>query len=221
MSVLKFIDLSQPIEDRMFHFPGDPVPRVKKISSIEEKGWSLTEIYLGSHSGTHLDSPAHAISGGKTIDELPLDKFFGDAVILDVSARIHGDEITPEDLEIASKHLFRNGDIALLYTGMYQHWGDKKFLKSYPYLTLDSARWLVERKVKLIGIDWLSVEKFGSSEGFTHKALLKNEIPIVENLTNLDKLIGRRFQFVCFPLKLLGVDGSPARAIAVLRDHRS
>jgi kynurenine formamidase len=212
---IEIIDLSRPITDGMYHFSGDPIPRVKTFSTIEETGWALTQFTLGSHSGTHVDAPSHAVKGGATIDTLPLEKFLGEAVVLDLSYKKPGEAITGENIEKAAGGRVRPSDIALILTGMAKHWGKEEYLTKYPYLTEDAAKWLVNSKVKLVGIDWLTVEKFGSKEGLTHRALLSSEIPIVENLVNLEKIKDERVLFVCFPIKLAGRDGAPARAIGI------
>jgi kynurenine formamidase len=217
---IEVLDLSRPITDGMYHFSGDPVPEVKTFSTIDEKGWALTQFTLGSHSGTHVDAPSHAVKGGATIDTLPLEKFFGEAIVLDLSYKKPDESITAKDLEKAANDRIRPSDIVLILTGMASHWGKEEYLTKYPYLTEDAAKWLVNSKVKLVGIDWLTVEKFGSKEGLAHHALLEKGIPIVENLVNLEKIKDERVLFACFPLRLAGVDGAPTRAVAIKTKKR-
>jgi kynurenine formamidase len=212
---MEIIDLTRPIIDGMYHFSGDPIPRIKTFSTIEDKGWALTEFTLGSHSGTHVDAPSHKISTGTTIDKVPLEKFFGEAIVFDLTHKKPSEAITAKDLEEASSGRVKPSDIVLILTGMAVHWGKSKYLTEYPYLTEDAAKWLVNSKVKLVGIDWLTIEKFGSKKGLAHHTLLSKEILIVENLINLDKIKDERVLFACFPLKLAGRDGAPARAIAI------
>jgi len=211
---MEIVDLSRPITDNMYHFAGDPVPRVKPFSTIEEKGWALTQFTLGSHSGTHVDAPCHKISGGTTIDRVPLEKFIGEAIVLDLTYKNPGDAITAKDLEKASGGRVKPSNIVLILTGMAGYWGQEEYLTKYPYLTEDAAKWLVDSKVKLVGVDWLTIEEFGS-KGLAHHALLSAGIPIVENLVNLDKIKDERVLFACFPIKLAGVDGAPVRAVAM------
>ncbi|HKU49265.1 MAG TPA: cyclase family protein [Nitrososphaera sp.] len=197
-------DLSRKIDERTVVYPGDPEPRFEPISTIAGKGVNLTRIMLGSHTGTHADARSHFLPGGHAIDAEPLEKFVGEALVVDASSR-PGHGLAVKDLE---SHIVNENDILLFYTGT-----GSMSTTHFTYLEISAAEWIAAHRIKCIGIDTLSVEKYGSKDAPVHKLLLSNNIGIVENLANLEQFIGQRLFFMCFPLPLGGVDGSPARAV--------
>lgn len=185
-------------------YPGDPQPRFEQHSTIESGGVNVTRIVLGSHTGTHVDAQRHFLPDGRGVDAEPLDRFIGDAAIMDVSDR-PGQGITAGDMGRAN---IRRNDIVLFYTGT----GGRT--TAFTYIEPDAAEWMVDHGIKCMGIDTLSIEKQGRKGGPAHKTLLSNGIGIVENLnSNLKQFAGARMFFVCLPLPLRGIDGSPARAV--------
>ncbi len=182
-------------------YPGDPQPRFDPHATIKDNNVNVTTITLGSHSGTHVDAPWHFLQEGNSIDIEPLDKFIGEAAIIDASGK---NSITSEDF---SGYDIRSNDIVLIYTDT----GDRQ--TDFAYLDISAAKWIVEHGAKCVGIDTASVEKYGNKDGPVHKMLLTRNIGIIENLTNLKKFAGSRMFFVCLPLPFKGIDGSPARAI--------
>lgn len=210
-----YYDLTHLITQEMPVYPGDPQPEFKPIATIEKQKVNVTRIVIGSHSGTHVDAQKHFIANGNSIDKEPLDKFMGEAVTLDISNINIGDGITGIDLENYSK-VVKHRDILLLYTGTSDKWTkDDSIRNNFTYLELSAADWIVDHKIKCVGIDTLSMEKYGFKEGLTHKKLLSNGIGIIENLnSNLKKIISMRTFLICMPLPLEGVDGTPARAVA-------
>lgn len=213
--IRRVIDLSHTIMAGMPVFPGDPAPDIIQVSDFREKGYRLSKITLGSHTGTHIDAPSHMLENGAAADEIPLDKLMGEAVVLDLMHLDPGKAITCSELQ---KYDIKEGDIVLLCTGMGKRWGDEKFLTCYPYLSLEGAEWLIEKEVKAVGVDWMSIEKYGESKHPVHDKLLSRNISIIEGLANLDLVKGKRIFFICLPLKLHGLDGVPARAVALERD---
>lgn len=208
------VDLTQTIANGMTAYVGDPVPKVSKFKRLATDGVNVSVLTLGSHTGTHVDAPAHFVKGGRTLDELPVESFVGEAVVLDLSGKPAGSEITASDLQGHSTEIGR-GTIVLLYTGLSRRWGDPRARRHFTYLGGEAARWLVQRGVKAVGIDYLSVEKFGARLPVAHVTLLSHGIPIIESLNeNLSKLVGRSVLFVCLPIKIGGCDGAPARAMA-------
>ncbi len=207
------VDLSHTVRDGMTVYVGDPAPKIHRVKHLETDGVNISELLLGSHTGTHVDAPVHFISGGEPVDLLPPEKFVGAAVVLDLAHKPQGSEIVTEDLK--SPLIDRDGLIVLLYTGMSKRWGDDSVRRNYTHLSPKAARWLVEKKVKAVGIDYLSVEEYGSKDAPVHKALLSKGVAIIESLNeNLGRFAGKRIFLVCLPLKIGGCDGSPARAIA-------
>jgi len=206
-------DLTQLITQEMPVYPGDPQPEFKPIATIEIEKVNVTRIVVGSHTGTHVDAQKHFIANGNSIDREPLDKFIGEAITLNISNINIGDGIGGSDLENYSK-VIKNNDILLLYTGVSEVKNDT-IRTNFTYLEPSAANWIVDHEIKCVGIDTLSVEKYGSKEGKTHKKLLSNGIGIIENLNaNLKKILDKRSFLICMPLLLEGVEGAPARAIA-------
>jgi arylformamidase len=143
----------------------------------------------------------HFLQKGNSIDIEPLDKFIGEAAIIDASGK---NSITAEDF---SGYDIRSNDIVLIYTGI----GDRR--TDFAYLDISAAEWMMEHRIKCVGIDTASIEKYGRKDAPVHKMLFASNIGIIENLANLKQFIGSRMFFVCLPLPLKGIDGSPARAV--------
>jgi arylformamidase len=208
-------DLSHLISQDMQVYPGDPQPQFEPFATMGKDKINVTRIVLGSHTGTHVDAPKHFFADGNGIDREPLNKFIGETIILDLSDVIDDKGITDADLENYSKVIKRN-DILILYTGSNNKKIKDKDPKSnnFTYLDLSAAEWIIGHGTKCVGIDTLSVEKYGFKEGLTHKKLLSNNVGIIENLnSNIREFVGKRMFLVCLPLMLNGIDGSPARAI--------
>ena len=182
-------------------YPGDPQPEFDPHATIKDDKVNVTRITLGSHTGTHVDAPWHFLQEGNSIDMEPLDKFIGEAAIIDASGK---NSITSEEF---SGYDIRSNDIVLINTDT----GDRR--TNFAYLDVSAAEWMVEHGVKSVGIDTASVEKYGIKDATVHKMLLASNIGIIENLANLEQFAGSRMFFVCLPLPLKGIDGSPARAV--------
>lgn len=211
---MALIDLSRTIYGGMPRIPVlpevefDPVHRIDKGNPL-----NTSVLRIATHAGTHVDAPWHFVPNGKTIDQIPLEDLFGAGVVVSVS-RGAGEEITVADLQKAD---VREGDIVLIHTG----WGDKFETHEYhdhPYLSDDAARWLVGRKVKMMGLDAITPDMPTGRrpQGFTypvHHILLENGVLIIENLANLDQVAGRRVHVYAFPLKIRGSDAGQARVV--------
>ena len=211
-----FYDLTQVIDKGIPIYPGDPQPDFESSSTIDRDKYNVTKIVLGSHSGTHVDAQSHFMVDGNTIDTEPIGKFIGDSVVVDLSKRCNiGDGITNSDLEVYSE-LIKDNYILLIYTGTSEHWMEDENIKyNFTYLEPSAAQWIVDHRIKCVGIDTFSVDKYGFKEGLSHKILLSRSVGIIENLrSNLKNLCGKKVFLVCLPLLLKGVDGSPARAMA-------
>jgi arylformamidase len=191
-------------------WPGDPGIKVERVASIgPKKNFNVSRLQLGAHTLTHVDAPYHVIDGGPTVDRLPLDALIGPAVV--VEPRPQGDLITATDLGQLG---IRNAERILIKTRNSELWlgGPYVFEREFVALTLDAARWLVSKGVKLVGVDYLSVETFNAPEPVVHRTLLQNGVVIVEGL-NLSRVPEGRYQLICLPLKVQGADGAPARAV--------
>lgn len=210
---MKTIDLSQQLSSSMPIYPGTEPPSFHEATTIEEDGFAEKLLTLYSHTGTHLDAPAHMLRGGKTLDQFGSDKFFGHGFVLNVeglSGNITRNELE-EQLEPAGKI-----DFVLVHTGWCKKWGDPAYFEGFPVFDDEAARYLAERGLKGVGIDAISVDPVGSTAMPNHTILLKRDLILVENLTNLDRLPGIPFHFCCFPLYIKQADGSPIRAVALV-----
>ena len=212
----KATDLTHHLRNGMPVYPGDPSPSFESYSTLQKDGVNLTKITMGSHTGTHVDAPRHFIRDGIGIDRIPLNKLIGEAYVADLSKKPIGGGITSKDLRRELETEIASDDIVAIYTGCSEHWGDKSINRDYTYLTEDAADYLVSKKVRAVGIDFLSVEKFKATEHVVHKTLLGNGIFIIESLSNaLNQFVGQRILMICMPIKLRDGDGAPSRVVAV------
>ncbi len=206
----RFFDLSQPIENGMTFYPGDPEPRISPAAM--EPPWQVTELHMGTHTGTHIDAASHYIPTGRTIDQYPPERFILSGVVVPVS-RGDDEAISVEILPTSLADLSPGGAV-LIHTGWDRFWNTERYLR-HPYLSLEAARALVEAGAKLVGIDALNVDSTAQGTTHAHDILLGRDVLIVENLTRLDQLTpGVSYRFSFLPLRLAGLDGSPVRAVA-------
>ncbi|TNY36036.1 cyclase family protein [Thermomonospora catenispora] len=214
---MTWIDLSVPVVAGMPVYPGDPQVEVGPALTVSEAGVNVARVHLGSHAGTHVDAPFHVDGSWPPLEEVPLDRFAGEAAVMDVRglpprAPI-GPELVPPGL--------RPGRMLLVVTGWSEHWGTPEYL-AHPYLTPEACERIVACGVRTVGVDALSVDRTPGpgEEEFSlaaHRALLGAGAVIVENLTGLDRLIGAtRVEVFAFPIRLIG-DGAPVRAVARAR----
>ena len=212
----KATDLTHHLRKGMPIYPGDPLPSFESYSTLQKDGVNLTKISMGSHTGTHLDAPRHFIQDGIGIDKIPPDKLIGEGYVADLSKKPIGSGITHKDLHQELEEKIGKDDIVVIYTGCSEHWGDESINRNYTYLTAEAADYLVSKKVRAVGIDFLSVEKFKAPEPVAHKTLLANGIFIIESLSNaLKQFVGKRILVICMPIKLQDGDGAPSRVVAV------
>lgn len=208
-----FFDISRLINVNMAIYPGDPKPKFEKVLTIENNKVEVTRITIGSHTGTHIDAQKHFISAGVGIDKEPLNKFIGEAHVVDLSKKIVNEGISNYDLDDYS-NIVKDDDILLIYTNMDNKIQDRDKTNSFNYLEPSAVEWIVNHKIKCIGIDTFSVEKFGANDGIVHKKLLSNGIGIIENLkSNFAQFANKKIFLICLPLLLENIDASPARAI--------
>jgi len=212
---MAIIDLSHFLEVGMPLFPGTPVPIFEENASIETDGYREKKIALCSHTGTHMDAPAHIVAGAKTLDQLPVETFCGDAFLLNCTrarkARIDLTELLPHVDAI------RESAFIILHTGWDRYWGDEHYFSGYPALTPEAARWLAHLGLKGVGMDTISADPSDSLALPVHNILLGAGMVLVENLTNLAAVPAPSFLFAGFPLKIRDADGSPVRAVAIVR----
>lgn len=211
---MKIIDLSQKFEKGMPQFPNTKPIHIEQIAQIAQGGFRITELTSTVHNGTHCDAPAHCVEGGRTIDQLPLDTFVGEAVIIDADV-----ENTREiSLDILEGVQINPGDIVLIRTGYSKYWGEERYVYDAPHLSEELAVELSKLDIKSVGIDFISPDTVDSTTSPVHKTLMRQNIPFIENLNNLDKIDRRRVFFSAAPLLIDKSDGGLARAFAVIFD---
>lgn len=211
----QLIDLSWPMEPGMPAFPGDPAMRLTRMGELERDGYLSHLASLPAHSGTHVDAPAHVLAGGATLAGLPLSRFAGPGVVLDLRQRA-GLAVAEVDLAPHLALLERERPaFVLLRTGDEALWGLPDYYPRGAYLAPEAAQLLAGLPgLSGVGLDAGSADPAGSRELPAHHVLLGAGLVIVENLRGLGLLPGRGFTFLCLPL--LGLDGSPVRAAALV-----
>ena len=208
---MKIIDISIPLNNQTIVYPGNVPVSVTLHQSMPESSSASSSITFGSHTGTHIDAPAHAISGALTLDKIPLKNFIGLCRVLDFSKE-STESVTKEML--TAKNI-KTGERILLKTRNSIR-GFKEFYDDYVYLDGDAAEYLAGLESLLVGIDSLSVKKRGGKDHRPHTSLLYKNIPIVEGLNLIDVNEGE-YELICLPLSFTDIDGSPARAILIKR----
>lgn len=199
---MKLIDLSVPINEKTPVYPGDPKTKIEPGGIFGKDGYEDHYVCVGTHVGTHVDAPSHMVVRGATLDEIPLEKFSGRGVYIKAGRELN--------LEAVKEIEIQEGDIVLFHTGMGDKYGRSEYYDKYPAMTEELARYLIEKKVKMVGVDMCSVDR----EPFlVHRILLKQNILIIENLTNLSALDGKEFRIYAFPIRLQ-LDGAPTRVVA-------
>lgn len=198
---MTLIDLSMYLNEETPVYPGDPTPQFTKIAEKAEHGFSDHNLNFNTHFGTHIDSPWHMLEGAKKLKDFPITTFAGEAIVLDCRGQR---EITLDVTEVKS------GDIVLLRTDHTKNIHEEDYFTANPIISFKLAERLVEKKVKMVGIDSFSPD---NPPFQIHKLLLSNDILILENLVNLDKITKPRAKLYAFPLKLEN-DGAPVRAVA-------
>jgi len=234
----KIIDLTHPFDDQTIYWPTETGFELQKeFAGKTDKGYyyAANRFNAPEHGGTHVDAPIHFNAFGNTLDQIPLERLMGEAVLIDVSRKVEKDrdyQIGKEDFLDWEK---TNGplpkdSIVLLKTGFAKFWPDRlKYLGTdergkdaiaklhFPGLSPETARWLMEEHhVKAVGLDTASID-FGQSSLFeTHRILFEKNIPAFENLSNLDSLPSKGFHVIALPMKIKGGSGGPLRIVAVI-----
>jgi arylformamidase len=204
------IDISVPIRSAGLVYPGNPSIEVELQQAVAKgAGANVSFIRFGSHTGTHADAARHFFDDGQPVDQIPLERLIGRAIVLhfDDSVRAVGAaELRRFDLGGHTRVLLRTRNSALL--------SQAEFVRDYTYLAPDGAEYLVSKGVELVGIDYLSIEQFHSGHHKTHRTLLEKAIVILEGL-DFSQVSAGEYDLICLPLRLEGCDGAPARAVLV------
>ncbi len=206
--VSHLIDISVTLKSGMVHWPGDPPVKITGTHSISKgDAANVSKIDMGSHTGTHMDAPYHFIPAGKKIDQMPLDAVVGEARVIEIRDK---KSVKPEELR---RHNIRRGERILIKTvNSSRCWKKNSFAEDFVYISLEAAKFLAERRIRAVGVDYLSVGGYKEDGSATHRALLKSGIWIIEGL-NLSGVKAGKYELICLPLKFWHGDGAPARAI--------
>jgi arylformamidase len=203
----KIFDLTVPLSSQTPTFPGDPSFRSEPVHLLQAGApCNVSRLTLGSHAGTHVDAPFHFLENGATVDELPLEILTGKSRVVAVAAR---DAVDRADLEALD---LRDDLRLLIRTRNSGQLRQPEFRPEFVHLTPEAASYLVQVGIKLVGWDYLSIEKFGTRDFPAHHALLGAGVVIVEGL-DLSQVEPGEYELTCLPLKVAGGDGAPARVI--------
>jgi len=203
----RIIDVTVPLSADVPTFPGDPRFQMEFSHRIADgQPYNVAKVTMGAHSGTHVDAPYHFLAEGATVEALPLEILMGKVLVVRVTARDCIDLADVQSLDLTD-------EIRVLFkTRMSGQLKSPEFQEDFVYLAPAAAAHLVQAGIKLVGIDYLSVEKFQSPDFATHHALLGAGVVIVEGL-DLSEADPGQYDMVCLPLRMVGADGSPARVV--------
>ncbi len=203
---MKYIDITHTFIDNMPVIPGDPPTTLKQITTIEKNGYVDHALTTVMHVGTHMDAPLHMIEGGKYMDEMPVEHFAGPGVFINAYKK------SVIDVELLNGVTIPEKSIVIVYTGMAEVYGKPEYMTDYPRITEAFARAIVKNSAKIIGMDILNPDKEETYP--VHKILLSKDVLIIENLTNLQSLVGvSSFDVFAFPVKI-HAEASAVRVVA-------
>jgi arylformamidase len=208
----RILDLTMPLESGMRGVSITPT------MTLESDGWNASTLSLYSHCGTHMDAPCHFETGAAGIDVLPLEACVGPAIVVDLTPVDLSEKISVERFKAAAPVQDWNGARVLLRTDWSRRIGTPDYRDRLPRISLDLAKWFVNNKVGLIGVEPPSIADVHDLDEVAkvHRVLLDAGVVIIEGLTGLDRLPAEPFTLVALPLSIVGGDGSPARVIAIV-----
>jgi len=216
----EIIDLSHTLSSSISVYPGTDKPVIKSIATFEPDGYREKKLVLSTHHGTHIDCPIHLLTKGFNTATASLSQFYGTGQVIDLRPYNPSERIALEVLSRREKEI-NDADFLLFCTGMDKYWNTPLYEGLFHVLSSAAAEYLARFPLKGIGIDTLSVDPVNDNALINHKIFLSHNIIIIENLNGLDQLIGKKFRFNCFPLKIEEGDGSPVRACAILEGFES
>lgn len=211
---MKVIDLTHTITESMPVYPGTEPPLLTPANTYEADGFKETLLQMYSHTGTHMDPPAHLFASGMTLDTFPPSQFIGEAIVIDCRDLREGDAITAERIRKYGPDA-EKADFLLFNLGWDKYWGTDRYFGNYPCLSSEAVDFIINGHYKGIGFDVIGLDPISDENLTLHKKLFAAcNIVNIENLMNLDKCGSGLFHFSCFPLKIGNSDGSPVRAVA-------
>ncbi|MDD2335761.1 MAG: cyclase family protein [Geobacteraceae bacterium] len=203
---MRIFDISVPLASGLPSWPGDPCLLLEPVLQLEKgDGARVSRITLGDHSGTHLDTPAHMLENGATLDGISLSRLMGRALVADLRGcgEIGLSELQGLPLAGEERLLLRTDNSSL--------WTKPDFCPDFVALNPEGAEYLLSKGIRLVGIDYLSIESF-KGDGSVHRTLLGNDVVILEGL-DLSEVPAGVYELVCLPLRIAGGAGAPARAV--------
>ena len=216
---LKFIDLTLLVSEKIPTFPGSPQPIFIQWENIKDDGYNLELLFLSSHTGTHLDAPYHFLEKGKKIHEISLKRLIINAILIKIRKR-RDQAITKTDIQkFEKKHgKIPNESTIVFWTGWQKMIKNDSYFVNNPGLSVTAAKYLISKKTNLVGIDSPSIDLGKEKRFLIHHLFAKNDVLIVENLANLDKIKSWKFQLAVLPMKLENATGAPVRAVGIIDD---
>lgn len=212
---MKIFDLTHIIKNGSPAWPGETSPVLEKKYTHDKNGYQVIKLQVLTHSGTHLDTPAHFLANGQTTDVLPLENFFGKGTLIDCRNFGKHQEIPASHLIHHKKEILQS-DFVLIWTGWDRFWETDEYFDHFPVLSFEATELLVLYNIKGVGLDVGSIDKIDSKDYPNHNLILGHNIIVIENLTGLFQLEKQPFYFSAFPLKIHEGDGSPVRAAGIV-----
>ena len=213
---MKVIDLTITISEQIPTFPGSPQPNFINWETLEKDGYNLELLFLSSHTGTHIDAPYHFLKKGQKIHQIMTRRLVTEAILIRIRKGAN-QSITKTDIKKFEKKygVIDEGSTIIFHTGWQKNLKKELYFLKNPGLAVSAARYLVSKKINLVGIDSPSIDLGKDSKFSVHHILAKGGILIVENLSNLEKIHSEKFHLIVAPLKLKNATGSPVRAMAL------
>ena len=210
---MKVIDLTLTVSEKIPTFPGSPKPHFIEWETIPKNGYNLELLFLSTHTGTHIDAPFHFVKNGKKIHEIAPERLVNEAVLIRIGKNSNR-SISKTDIQNFEQKngKIENGSTVIFYTGWQKNLNKEFYFTENPGLSVSAAKYLVSKKINMVGIDSPSIDLGTDSKFSVHHVLAKNNILIVENLANLNKIKSNNFHLITSPLKLKNATGSPIRA---------
>lgn len=213
---MRVIDLTHIIAEDMPVYPGTDTPKLKQANTYEVDGFKETLMTMYSHTGTHMDPPAHLFAGRTTLENMPIEQFVGKALVIDCTDLNEGDRIPIEYIN-RDRAKADEAEFLIFRMGWDKRWGTDAYFGDYPYVSDEVAQYMIDGKKKGVGLDVIGLDPIADANLTLHKKLfIENEIVVIENLKDLDQCGNDLFLFCALPLKYKNADGSPIRAIALL-----
>lgn len=209
----KIVDLSLPLTNQTPIFPGDPEPNISVATTIENDGYNLHYVHIGSQTGSHVDAAYHFCNNGQRIDESDLRLFIGTGVVIPVLDKKEQEEIVMTDVEPYLEKM-EPGNIVLFHTGWSQYAGEEKYFR-HPYVNIEVVDEMIRRGIRTFFIDCINIDFTGGTSFPVHDAIAAVNGIIAENLTNFEGIDFEDPLICAFPLRIIGSDGSPVRAVAI------